>query len=121
MENVTSILIISSDKKLLEVLNLCFSGWGYRVYLYDSPIYDLTLIKKISPRVIVIDVQSVRKSHLEICRLIKNDFFTASIPLVILINKRQLRSQLLDLKQGIDDYLIKPPDPLDLFYFTLRR
>jgi len=114
MENITSILIISSDKKLLEVLNLCFSGWGYKVYLYDSSVYDLTLIKKISPRVIVIDVQSVRKSHLEICRLIKNDFFTASIPLIILINKRQLRSQLLDLKQGIDDYLIKPPDPLDL-------
>jgi GGDEF domain-containing protein len=33
---------------------------------------------------------------------------------VTLINKRQLREQLLNLKQGVDDYLIKPPDPLDL-------
>jgi diguanylate cyclase (GGDEF)-like protein len=31
-----------------------------------------------------------------------------------LINKRQLRGHLLNLKQGVDDYLIKPPDPLDL-------
>lgn len=114
MDNVKRIFIVSSDKSLLEVLNFCFDGWGYEVYLHDGPIHDIALIKKISPDVIVVDIHSATKSHLEICRLIKEDFFTAFIPLITLINKRQLRSHLLTLKQGVEDYLIKPPDPLDL-------
>ncbi len=114
MEKVTSILIISSEPRLLEVLKFCFDGWGYEVHLYESGTPDIALIKKISPGAIIVDVHSAHKTHLEICRLLKDDFFTASIPVIALINKRQLRSQLLNLKQGVDDYLIKPPDPLDL-------
>ncbi len=114
MEKVKKILIISSDKNLRDVLNFCFDGWGYEVFLEDTLSRDITHIKKISPDIIVIDVHSAHKSQLEICRLLKDDFLTASIPVIILINKSQLKSQLLNLKRGVDDYLIKPPDPLDL-------
>lgn len=114
MDKVKRILIISSDKNLLEVLSFCFDGWGYEVFPQDSMIYDITPIKKMSPHVIVVDVHSASKPQLEICRLLKDDFITASIPVITLIDKRQLRTQLLNLKQGVDDYLIKPPDPLDL-------
>lgn len=113
-ERTKKILIISSDKSLRDVLSFCFDGWGYEVFLHESPPHDVTPIKKISPDVIVVDVHSASKAHLEICRLLKDDFVTAFIPVITLINKRQLRTQLLSLKQGVDDYLIKPPDPLDL-------
>lgn len=108
------ILIITSDKALQEVLRFCFDGWGYEVVCHDFVSQDITLIKHISPDVIVVDVHSANKVQLEICRLLKNDFITAFIPIITLVNKRQLRSQLLNIKQGVDDYLIKPPDPLDL-------
>lgn len=114
MEDIKKILIISSDKNLRDTLDFCFDGWGYEVYLKESLTCDLNLIKKISPDVIVIDVQSARKSQLEICQLLKGDFTTVFIPIITIINKRQLRQQLLNIRQGIDDYLIKPPDPLDL-------
>jgi len=114
MENIKRIMIISSDKNLREVLHFCFDGWGYEVFLQESFVRDVALIKKVSPHVIIVDVHSASKTHLEICRLLKDDFLTAFIPVITLINKRQLRAQLLSLKQGVDDYLIKPPDPLDL-------
>ncbi len=114
MDKIKKIIIISSEKSLREVLNFCFDGWGYEVYILDSLVHDITPIKKISPDVIVVDIHSANKLHLEMCRLFKDDFITAFIPVIALINKRQLRTQLLNLKQGIDDYLIKPPDPLDL-------
>ena len=114
MEKAKKILIISSEKNLKQVLNICFSGWGYKVHLLDTMVNDITQIKKISPDVIVVDVHSANKANLQICTLIKNDFITAYIPVITLIDKRQLRMQLLNLKQGVDDYLIKPPDPLDL-------
>jgi diguanylate cyclase (GGDEF)-like protein len=114
MKGIKRILIISSDKHLRDILHFCFDGWGYETFIEETQLKDITLIKKISPDAIVIDVQSATKSHLEICHLLKEDFITAFIPIITLINKRQLREQLLTLKQGVDDYLIKPPDPLDL-------
>ncbi|MDD5654602.1 MAG: diguanylate cyclase [Candidatus Omnitrophica bacterium] len=114
MEKAKKILIISSEKNLSKVLNICFTGWGYKVHVLDTAVRDITQIKKISPDVIVVDVHSANKANLEVCTLIKDDFITAFIPVITLIDKRQLRMQLLNLKQGVDDYLIKPPDPLDL-------
>jgi DNA-binding response OmpR family regulator len=111
---IKKVLIVSSEKNLLDVLNFCFDGWGYEVHLYDHSLHDIVLIKKISPDVVIVDVHSANKQQLEVCRLLKNDFLTASIPVITLINKRQLRTHLLNIKQGVDDYLIKPPDPLDL-------
>ena len=113
-EKTKKILIISSDENLKKVLNFCFDGWGYEVFLHDSPVNDINQIKKISPDAIVVDVYSASKTHLQIVSTIKDDLITAFIPIITLINKRQLREQLLHLKQGVDDYLIKPPDPLDL-------
>lgn len=114
MDQPKKILIISSDKNLREVLKFCFGGWGYQVILFETMIHDVTPIKKISPSVIVIDVHAAKRMDLEICGLLKSDFITAYIPVITLINKRQLRGHLLSIKQGVDDYLIKPPDPLDL-------
>ncbi|MEI8350243.1 MAG: diguanylate cyclase [Candidatus Omnitrophota bacterium] len=114
MKKIKRLLIVSSDKHLTDVLRFCFDGWGYEVFSEESKINDIAVIKRIAPDAIVVDVHSASKSHLEICRLIKNDFITSLIPVITLINKRQLREQLLTLKHGIDDYLIKPPDPLDL-------
>jgi GGDEF domain-containing protein len=114
MEKVKRILIISSDDNLKKVLSFCFDGWGYEVSVHDSPVTDIEYVKRLSPDAIIVDVYSASRSHLSICRLLKDDFITAFIPIITLINKRQLREQLLNLKQGVDDYLIKPPDPLDL-------
>ena len=114
MDKVKKILIISSDSKLLDILGFCFDGWGYEVSLWSSYDQDITAIKKVSPDVIVIDIHSAKQTDLVICNIIKDDFVTAFIPVITLINKRHLRGQLLSLKHGVDDYLIKPPDPLDL-------
>ncbi len=115
MDTVKRILIISSDSQLNDVLRFCFDGWGYEVFVREfSQPEDIGKIKRISPDVIVVDIQFARKEHLAICRQLKENFATAFTPVITLINKRQLRAQLLSLKQGVDDYLIKPPDPLDL-------
>jgi GGDEF domain-containing protein len=114
IEKTKRILIISSDKNLREILRLCFQGWQYQVFLHDSLACDIDFIKTVSPDVIVADVHNARKSQLQICQLLKDDFLTAFIPIIAILNKRQLRYQLLNIRQGIDDYSIKPPDPLDL-------
>jgi len=114
MGKILKILIITDDKDLRNILEFCFDGWGYEVFFRDPDKPDITEIIKISPDAIVVDVYSATKDRLEICDLLKEDFATAYVPIITLINKRHLRQKLLDLNQGVDDYLIKPPDPLEL-------
>ena len=114
MEEPLKMLIVTDDKKLSSVLEFCFDGWGYEVF-FEADIYpEMNRIVKISPDVIVVDVNSGVDTRLEFCNSLKEDFSTAYIPVIILINKKHLRQQLLDLRHGVDDYLIKPPDPLEL-------
>ena len=108
------VLIVTNDKSLRDVLQFCLEGWNYHAIFIDTVDNSIAPIKKVFPDVVVIDLHTARAGHLDICRLLKDDFGTSAIPVITLINKRQLRSQLLNIKQGIDDYLIKPPDPLDL-------
>ena len=114
MKNALRILIITDDKSLESVLDFCFDGWGYEVFFDDAAEPDMARIMKIAPDVIVVDACSGDESRLEFCSKLKEDFVTSYVPVIILVNKRHLRQQLLDLRHGVDDYLIKPPDPLEL-------
>ena len=124
MESVKHILFVSSEPNLIEVVSFCLQGWGYEFSAIESTSATLREIKKKDPHLVIIDLADHRKEILELSQELKDDFITSSVPIIILINKRQMRSHLLKLKHGIDDYLIKPPDPLDLrvrIEMALRR
>ena len=114
MSKVLKILIITNDEKLQEVLEFCFDGWGYEVFFETFSVPDISKIVKISPDVIVVDLPAETSGRLDMCDMLKQDFATAYVPVLILTDKKHLRQQMLDLKLGVDDYLIKPPDPLEL-------
>ncbi len=113
MNQIKKILLIARDKNLAEIIYFCLEGWGYEVdILKENP--NLAEIKKKEPDLIILDFPFSHKEGLSLCREIKEGFVTSSLPLIVLIDKKQLRKHLLNLKHGIDDYLLKPPDPLDL-------
>jgi diguanylate cyclase (GGDEF)-like protein len=86
--------------------------------------YALKRLSYDHPDLIVIDTNLPGQSGLEICKILKSDFTTSYIPIILLIEKRQIRTKMLEIEHGIDDYLIKPPDPIDLeirIQMALRR
>ncbi len=57
-------------------------------------------------------------------KTLKEDFLTAHIPVIILIDRKQIRKRMLEIEQGVDDYIANPPDPIDLevrLEMALRR
>ncbi len=114
MDKILKILTITSNPKLRTVLEFCFDGWGYEVYFSGSEKPDIQVITRISPDIIIVDIDSKSKSDLSICDKLKKELSTVYVPVITLIDKEQLRTQLLDLRYGIDDYIIKPPDSLEL-------
>ena len=109
------ILFICNESELNEVICFCLQGWDYQVIVLRNNNPKIKQVKQKEPGLIIIDlsVQHI-KSRLALCKALKDDFTTKAVPLIALIDKRQLRKYLLTLKHGIDDYLFKPPDPVDL-------
>ncbi len=108
------ILLVSSDEKLKESIFPHLEKWGYHTIFESFTEPDQKKIIKISPDIIVVDVEAGEEKRFEICRLLKHDFITAHIPVITIIAHSDILKKLLDLKHGIDDYLLKPVDVLDL-------
>ncbi|MBM3255384.1 MAG: diguanylate cyclase [Candidatus Omnitrophica bacterium] len=115
MEKVDiKVLLAVPDLKLREILVYLLKAWEYQVVILEEGQDTVEYLKKENPSLLIIDDSFENKQGLRICKKIKGDFLTAYIPTIVLIDKRQLRRDLLNIEQGVDDYLIKPPDPIDL-------
>jgi len=114
MSTDIKIVLAVPDLKLREILLYLLKAWEYNVAILEEGEDVIGYLKKENPSLIIIDAALQDKRGLEICKEIKGDFLTSYIPTIVLIDKRQLRRDLLSIEQGVDDYLIKPPDPIDL-------
>ncbi len=110
----TKIVLAVPDLKLREILLYLLKAWEYDVLVLEEGADVVECLKKENPSLVIIDAALRDKKGLELCKEIKADFLTSYIPTIVLIDKRQLRRDLLSIEQGVDDYLIKPPDPIDL-------
>jgi len=108
------ILLVIEDQNLDKIFTYLLKAWNYEVIICDDGNQALQLASQKYPDLIIIDAHCTKIDGLKLCKILKYDFVTAYIPIIILIEKKQLRRSLLDIEQGVDDFLIKPPDPIDL-------
>ncbi|MDD5291755.1 MAG: response regulator [Candidatus Omnitrophica bacterium] len=108
------ILLAEKEEALLEILHMLLKSFRYEVAIARSAEETLSAIKEVSPDLILIDKNLSHKDGLDVSKVIKEDFLTAYIPVIVLIDRKQIRKDLLEIEQGIDDYIVKPPDPIDL-------
>ena len=118
------IVLAESQSVIIEVLPQLLKPIGYDVLLAHDGDAALEIIKRELPDLIILDSNLPKINGLALCQILKSDFITSYIPIIILIEKRQIRKELLEIKEGVDDYIIKPPDPIDLqvrIEMALRR
>ncbi len=114
MHRNKKILLVIEDQNLDKILTYLLKAWNYDVTLCNDGNQALALASQKYPDLIIIDAHCNKIDGLKLCKILKYDFVTSYIPIIILIEKKQLRRSLLDIEQGVDDFLIKPPDPIDL-------
>ncbi len=73
------------------------------------------LIRSNSYDLVILDVVMPKKNGFQLCRDLKRDEKFRNIPVVILSSKDQESDKLWGQKQGADEYLTKPPEPMELF------
>ena len=103
------ILIIDDDKDMLEILSLLLIESGYEIKAVPGAGNIGNLINHFSPDLIVMDVMLKGEDGRTICKSIKKEPGTRSLP-VILISGMQDFTGSLQSQDLPDDYLTKPFD-----------
>lgn len=108
------ILVVDDDERIVEIFTVILKRDGYQVITATDGYSAMRMIEEEAPDVAVLDVILPGLDGIEMCQRIKNDPRTRFVP-VILVTGMSARARRLDgLRAGADDFLEKPPDPVEL-------
>lgn len=105
------ILVVDDEPDLLELLRYNLAQHGYEVTCALSGEEALTLLDVRPPDLVVLDVMLPGADGLEVCRAMKRETRTATIPIIILSARGEEADVVAGLELGADDYLTKPFSP----------
>ena len=106
-----SILIVDDDKDILEFLSYNIRQAGYKVFTALNGEEGLSLVKKIEPSMVLLDVMMPVMDGIESCREIRLMPLSEQPIIAILSSRSEEYSQIAGLEAGADDYITKPIKP----------
>ena len=110
MANET-ILVIDDEKDIVELIsyNLLKNGW--QVLSAGTGEAGLALARDKQPDLIVLDLMLPGIDGLEVCRRLRQDDLTTTIPIIMVTAKDSETDVVVGLEFGADDYIAKPFSP----------
>jgi len=109
-----TIVVIEDEPDLLEVLQYNLAREGFQVEGATDGEEGLALITKSRPDLVLLDLMLPVIDGLEICRRVRYDSATRSVPIIMVSAKGEESDVILGLELGADDYVTKPFSPREL-------
>lgn len=107
------ILVVEDDPDIAELVEHHLSRAGYDTSVVASGADALDQIRR-RPDLVVLDLMLPGLSGFEICRLMRSDPQTASVPVIMLTARAEEEARVRGLELGADDYVTKPFSPREL-------
>jgi len=109
-----SILIIEDEKDIVDLIEYHLKQSGFSVMTaLDGPA-GLEKARKKNPSLIILDLMLPEMDGKDICRSLKANPLTQSIPILMLTAKAEESDRLIGFELGADDYVTKPFSPKEL-------
>jgi DNA-binding response OmpR family regulator len=102
------IVVIEDEADILEVLEYNLRREGYQVRSSLDGEDGLGLVRRENPDLVLLDLMLPGLDGIEICRALKSDSVTSSIPIIMVTAKGEESDIVLGLGVGADDYIAKP-------------
>jgi signal transduction histidine kinase len=113
-ESSNASVLIAEDNPDMRRLLESLVGRHYRVRTARNGREALEFVHEEKPDLILSDVMMPEMDGTELCRRIKDDSETASIPVVLVTSKAENEMKLEGLELGANDYVTKPFHPREL-------
>jgi two-component system, OmpR family, alkaline phosphatase synthesis response regulator PhoP len=108
------ILVAEDDRDIADLIAHYFSRAGWRARITTSGDEALASARHTPADLVILDVMMPGLSGLEVCRALRADQATASIPIIILTARAEESDRIIGLEIGADDYISKPFSPNEL-------
>jgi DNA-binding response OmpR family regulator len=109
-----TVLVVDDDPVILKLLEVNFEMEGFQVVRAADGAEGLERAREVRPDIVVLDVMMPRMTGYEVAKALREDAGTAHIPIIFVTARAQSSDVERGMELGVDDYVTKPFDPLDL-------
>ncbi|MGX7895400.1 phosphate regulon transcriptional regulator PhoB [Tsuneonella sp. HG222] len=108
------LLLVEDDSSLAELLEYRFEKEGFAVRTTPDGDEALVMAEEDAPDLVVLDWMIEGTSGIEVCRRLRRNKPTASVPIIMLTAREAEDDRIRGLETGADDYMTKPFSPREL-------
>jgi DNA-binding response OmpR family regulator len=108
------ILVVDDEPDALEILGFKLKEAGFVPLFAKDGTRALAAARDERPALIVLDLMLPEVDGLEVCKILRRDPTTTSIPILMLTARAAEMDRVLGLELGADDYVTKPFSPREL-------
>jgi pilus assembly protein CpaE len=108
------VLLVDDDEMLRKMTEVLLSKQGFEVTAVENGAKTLQQLKFMLPDVILMDVMMPDMDGFTVCREIRANPVTASVPIIMLTALDSVENKVKGFEAGADDYLAKPFETAEL-------
>ncbi len=110
-QKAQTILVIEDDQDMLQLLKRILEPEGYHVILANDGIYGMSLLSKIKPDLVLLDIIMPGPDGIMTLNSIRQH---SNVPVIMVTAKRETETFQRAMDLGADDYVKKPFRPGEL-------
>jgi two-component system phosphate regulon response regulator PhoB len=111
---MSAILVVEDEKDILDLLEYHLKQSKFSVIQAVDGASGLEKARKHRPNLIILDLMLPGMDGKEVCRAIKSDPETRTIPILMLTARAEELDRVVGFELGADDYVTKPFSPREL-------
>lgn len=108
------ILVVEDDPDQLEAIRGNLKDAGFAIGTAANGVDALIKTRSVSPDLIVLDLMLPQLNGLDICKTLRENPATASIPVIMLTGMDSYFTRVAGFEAGVNVYLTKPYQPEEL-------
>lgn len=102
------ILIVEDDENIARLIQYNLSQEGFLADICENGAKVSSFLKQSKYNLILLDLMLPDKDGLTICKSLRSDAKTSSIPIIMVTAKGQEIDRIMGFEYGADDYVVKP-------------
>ena len=110
------ILVVEDEPNLRKLLEVIIGKEGYDVFPTANGEEAWGLMTQDPPDLVLTDIMMAKMDGIELCKRIRSNPEFDQIPIVMLTARDEQLDKYQGFREGADDYLTKPFDPVELVF-----